>query len=354
MKVLIVHPSFGVYGGAELAIFYLTRYLRRRGVMVDITTNILHYQVRRDLRGLCGFHVMFSDDLYHGIAKYVHEHYKEYDVINMHNHPAELTLYPHKHPSVWYVNEPPQDVLDGKDVHESERVAVRDTVGEVITNSEHNQDVIRRVYGRRSSIVRYGVDHDFLDRYDLDNPVIRDLGIDDDDYVILHSGWWNPFKDQVYSVRVFRRFNKVVPGSKLVLSGYNKTPYARLVYDAIRRSGCGDKILVHDRVSKTEARDLCARADVLINPCRGQGSFLSTYEAISLGKTVIVRDDVPDIRLIRGHDLCIVSDDFYETLLDVYNGRLCVSGDARTWVRNNLTWDKYGEGVYNIMRDVVG
>ena len=353
MKILLVHPTFDIYGGAELAIVKLVEYLHSVGDEVHIVTNIMNYKLRKHLENNCKICVVFGNDIYSEMASYVQKHYQEYDVVHMHNHPSELTLYPIKYPSVWFVNEPESSLQDNR-LDPKEYTMVNESISKIITNSEFNQEWIFSLYDIRSEIVRYGVDSEYWNKGNPNNPSIKNMDIKDYEFVACHSGWWNEYKNQVESINIFTKFTKQVPNSKLILIGNNNTPYASKVRQSILDSGIEDKIIIVGMVDKSLVRDVYTRADVFINPCKLQGSFLSTYEAISMGKPVIVTKNLPDIKLVKEHDLCIVSDDFYQSLLDLYLGNTKVNLAAKDWVRNNLTWENYGKGIRKVLEGVIG
>ena len=82
MKVLIVHPAFNVYGGAELAIVKFIEYLHKNNVEVDLLTNIMDFSVRRDLRKKCKIKITQGNDLFKDCYRYVQQNFDKYDYIN--------------------------------------------------------------------------------------------------------------------------------------------------------------------------------------------------------------------------------------------------------------------------------
>jgi len=349
LRVLIVHPTFHIYGGAELAIVELIKFLHGRGINVDLLTNNINFKVRRELTGLCNLQVAMGYDSFHEIAKYVQSYYRNYDVINMHNHPAELSLYPYKSNTTWYVHEP-ESALHGK-IDNNEVIAVNKSINKIATNSEYNQTWIKELYNMDSTVIRYGVDHKLFSKSNPNNPNITKYNIPKDNYIVLQSGWFNPFKRQEMSVEAFTRFHKEVPNSNLVLVGENNNQYANKIFNMIRSSSARNNIIVTGMVDRATARDWYSKADLLINPASKQGSFLATYEVMSMGKPIIVSNEVPDIQLIKDKELCIHTDDFYTSIKDYYNGKLSYNLDkTQKWVRDNLTWDNYGSKMLSLYK----
>ena len=349
MRILIVHPTLNIYGGAELAIVKLIEYLHKEGNEVDLLTNMINFKVRRELKDICKLHIAMSADMFHGIATFVQSNYGDYDAINMHNHPAELTLYPNESNATWYIHEP-ESALRGN-INDKEVIAVQKSINKITTNSEFNQEWIKKLYNVESKVIRYGVDHDFFSKGNPNNPNITKYNIPEDNFVILQSGWFNPYKRQEISINAFSKFHKDVPKSTLVLVGENNNAYAFKMMTKIAVSGCRNNIIVTGMVDRGTARDWYSKADLLINPTSRQGSFLATYEAMSMGTPIIVSKEVPDIGLIKDNSLCLVADDFYIAMLDYYDGSLSYNIEhTQKWVREHLTWDKYASGLFKVIK----
>ena len=113
MKVLIVHPRFTVYGGAELVIVKLTEYLKSKGHEVGILTSSTScWEAYGDLGAYSDFHWVknrlggIKGEIV-ALANGVRKHAKDYDVINIHNFPATFSIpFTGNKPVVWMCNEP--------------------------------------------------------------------------------------------------------------------------------------------------------------------------------------------------------------------------------------------------------
>jgi len=348
----LVHPTFHVYGGAELAIIELIKYLKKNNHDIDILTNAVNFRIRRELRGLCNIQLTFGADLFRKMANYVHSHYNEYDVINLHNHPSELTLYPYKYQSVWYMNEPPQEALDNNKLNKNEIMAINSSITKIATNSEFNQEWIKKLYNRDSTVVRYGINYMFWRNGNSNNPIVKGYGIEDTDFVILHSGWWNQFKGHLDTIQAFNKAKKIIPSAKLILLGYNLTPYSQVVWKSIQLSPYNNDIIVTGMLDRNLVRDFYARADILVHPIRKQGGFISVYEALCQAKNIIVTKELPDISFVKKNNLCLIGDIFIQ-LLEYYNGNRNPNYKGRDFVRNNLTWNNYGKGMLSLFSEVI-
>ena len=97
MKILIAHPSFYFYGGAEYAIVKFVNYLTAKKHVVDVITTSVNPDVRKDLK--CN-NIIIIDSMQEMSDK-INSIYLEYNVINFYNHPVELMLND-IYPSVWF------------------------------------------------------------------------------------------------------------------------------------------------------------------------------------------------------------------------------------------------------------
>ncbi len=350
MKVLILHPSLEVYGGAELAIVKLSNYLVSKNHEVTISTLGVSDKVKEDLD--MNKVEIVSARTFEGIKKYVHENFGEYDIINSHNHPAETLLFPFIHPHVWNFNELPEYVLWGSCLSFFDRNCVIKTVDRIIVFSEFNKRIVKEFYGMDSCVVPFGVDLDFFDRSKA-NPekVQEDLGISDDDFVIVHPGWMSPFKNQFRTLLMYFRLRDKIPNMKIVFTGMTNTRYAELISDTVRQHKLKD-IIIDNRIGRDILRDLYARSNVVVLPYRQQGGFLSAFQAMAMECNVIVSPKAPFVDLVTKHDLALVTDAFETTVYNLYRGETELPKN-REWIKKNLTWENYGSKVESILKEVI-
>jgi glycosyltransferase involved in cell wall biosynthesis len=103
---------------------------------------------------------------------------------------------------------------------------------------------------------------------------------------------------------------------------------------------------------------LYSKTDVLIHPVKEQGGWLTPFEAISAGVPIIVSPELTCHQTIYENALGDVSKFYAGSINSVYryqgvdvfdrNQELC-----KRWVKNNLTWDKFGESMVKYFQEIV-
>jgi glycosyltransferase involved in cell wall biosynthesis len=88
---------------------------------------------------------------------------------------------------------------------------------------------------------------------------------------------------------------------------------------------------------------------------RAQGGWLTPFEAISAGCPVIVSNELTCSDMIENNQLGLVARDYAKALIRV---RECpniqgMTNIAREWVKNNLTWDKFGQSMVSYFEEVL-
>jgi hypothetical protein len=116
MRVLIVNPHIYVYGGAELLIVKLANYLTKNNIENALLTTSILAEVEKDLKGT---EIILTRNTRSSITsetmalhKCMSSNLKYYDVINVHNFPAEVAVFPFHKPVVWMCNEPSEIALE--------------------------------------------------------------------------------------------------------------------------------------------------------------------------------------------------------------------------------------------------
>jgi len=182
MRVLIVHPKFYIYGGAELVIIKLANYLARKGIENAILTTSILPEIEKDLLDTKiiirkepdipfvspGFKVILA------IWRGIYDNLNNFDLINIHNYPAELSFFPFRKKAVWLCNEPPGFVLRSKSelslflklakgvISKFDKFVVRHFIKNVIVADEFNARRFEGLYGLRPEIINYGIDYNFF------------------------------------------------------------------------------------------------------------------------------------------------------------------------------------------------
>ena len=209
----------------------------------------------------------------------------EYDVINFHNHPSELLLdIPYK--SVWFCNEPPDEVLDGKELSKEEIDHVRKTITTVVVSDKKNAQRFQKVYGITPKIIPYGTDYEFWSNDEEDRRRWDNRG----KFTIVHSAAIHRRKGQLETVKIFIELSKSIPNLKLylagmVMDGQYINEISKLARDA---KVDPDSIIVTGMLTREELRSLYHSADVLLHPIGNQGGWLTPIDAMATGLPVVI------------------------------------------------------------------
>jgi glycosyltransferase involved in cell wall biosynthesis len=98
-----------------------------------------------------------------------------------------------------------------------------------------------------------------------------------------------------------------------------------------------------------------SRADVLMHPVKEQGGWLTPFEAMSAGVPVIVSNELTCSKLINNNQLGLVARDYAKALWLVYTTKNRLDGNRNSlWVRDNLSWDKFGSEMVKYYQEISG
>ena len=370
MSVLIVQPRMQVYGGAERLIVKLANYLTDHGILNGLLTTVLAPEIERDLPGT-RIHVppppfLQSESkarralvLLWELNRGYRQLRSEYDVINVHNYPAELCVLPHRRPVVWMCNEPPEietkyhrqpryslSRLLIRGILALDRLIVRTHVNIAVVADEYNRRRFTNIYGLSPRIVTYGIEHDFF-AAPASEPKNRLL----DRFTVLHVGMLTSFKNQMASIETVAALREKIPGIRLILAGSGEDAYVDRLKSAITAKRLTPFVELTGHVDRHRLKDLYHQSDVLLHPIGPQGGWLSPFEAISAGLPIIVSPEMTAADLIEREDLGIVTANYAAAVHRIYRDRrepADVSERRAIWVRDNLSWDRFGDKMLEV------
>lgn len=346
MRVLIIHPSFWIYGGAERVIVKLANYLTDNNHQCTILTTNIHKDVRSDLKDTRLILVNGMEEM----SFWIDAIHKDFDVINFHNHPAEIFAFGKKTPSVWLCNEPPPVVLDGGKLSEGEINNVKNFVTKVVVADKFNQDRFKKVYGVDSDIINYGVDYDFWNEPPTTD-VLEKYDLPDDAFIITQAGFVHPMKNQSETLQVFNEVKKKIKNAKLVLAGKIIPEFKKELDDYIFANNLQADVIFTDFISQEELRDIYHDSDVAFFPIKSQGGWLSIFDAMACGKPVIVSEEATCSSIVKENNLGLVGN-YVENILKLSNEEVVKTLDSSDWVKENLSWDKFCEAMLKKFEEV--
>ncbi|MFH1003586.1 MAG: glycosyltransferase family 4 protein [Chloroflexota bacterium] len=342
MRVLIVHPGVPIYGGAEMVIVQLVRYLKRMGIGHSYLTTGLPAGMREALgdtsilisRNRTGTRLNEMAALWRG----VHACLGQYDVLNAHNFPAHLALFPARQPAVWMCNEPPEmfSSLVRKPVEALGRFVARNYIRYTVVSDESNARAFEAIYHFRPEIIHYGVDYEFF--------AAGGGRRDREKFTILQVGTLTPYKNQMASLRAVAELADSIPNIRLVLAGWGQPDYVASLKRYIAERGMEARVVLAGSLNREQVREWYQASDMLLHPIGPQGGWLTPFEALCAGVPVVVSREFNAAYLVQRENLGVVTDDYRQAIWDIYQDRAKYAGVAargKAWVREHLGWDEY-------------
>lgn len=363
MRVLIVYPRFFVYGGAELLIVRLCDYLSRQGVASAVLTSQMIPEVAKHLVNTEVIRVPHRPDFRVAgpLWRMLRKCAADYDLVNVHNYPAEFTAFMCRRPVVWMCNEPElylskisprtfRGKLLSAPVFSLEKFIVRNYINAVVVSDAFNADRFHSVYGARPRIIPYGIDYDFFAAVDADQvAALRRRW--NGRFVILHAGMMTSLKNQLQSLQTLCALKSRIPGVLLVLAGFWDQAYKAAMDKFIAEKGLADDVVFTGHVDRQKLRAYYQGCDVLLHPVRAQGGWLAPFEALSAGLPVVVSPEMTAAAMIASEKIGIITQDYAGVIAEMQQHPQTYQAMAqkgREWVRQNLSWDKFGEGMLGV------
>ncbi len=325
MKILIVHPSKGFYGGAEEVVDQLYKYLNTHGHEARVVNYGSLSMLRQRTRELLSWA----------------------DVGNVHNFPATLMPFPTKKPIVWTCNEPPELFTNifRKPIEAFNRWWVKSSGMKVVVADEYQVLRFFSIYGVVPRVIPYGIDYKFWSGGD---PL---LGISQLKPIILQVGTVTPYKNQLESIKALESLKESNTSAHLLLIGKRADKsYYGVLKDYISRHQLIARVSFIDHMSHEGLRKWYKSASVLIHPVNDQGGWLVPFEAMCAGLPVVVTTGFTAHSIIENNHLGVVSDDLVCGIKRALKEDFSKPGE---WVRDNLTWEKYGESMVKVFEEVL-
>ncbi len=341
MKVLIVHPSFWIEGGAEKTIINLCNYMTDHFIDNTILTTSISPEVSKKLKETRILEAGNYLNMY-GILQSI---YNDFDIINVHNDPAQLMIYPSNMKSVWSFNELPQKIQLGGNLEKKEIEPVKNFIKKIIVADKANKKKVKDVYGMDSVIIPYGVDKEFFDDISKEEFVdIRDrFNIEKDEFLITQVGFIAPTKNQVESIKILAELKKYVPKVKLILAGLPLPEYKKLVDEEISKLKVYNEVIFTGKLEKNEIVSLLKQSDCVLQPNRGQGSWLSVYEGMASYCPVVVSSEFSSSEEIEEYAfVCKNLQEYIDALLKIKDNKQKDLKQAYNFAKK-FTWEKYCE-----------
>jgi glycosyltransferase involved in cell wall biosynthesis len=364
VRVLIVNPHMFIYGGAELVIVKLANYLSANGIAhALLTTNIIP-EIESDLKNTEIIKFPFEvrnnwSDLVKNIwllNKGIRRNIDRFDVINVHNAPAELAALTSSKPVVWLCNEPPEVLLGGSAHKEGllkrfakntfygfDKQIVKRYIKNVVVADEFNALRFKNLYGIEPEIIPYGINYDFFS-IPPESPPRRA----DSRFTVLHAGIINPLKNQLASLKAINILRKDIPEILLILAGHQEANYYAEVKEYIALHRLKRYVEFTGHITRDRLRELFYTSDALLHPIKSQGGWLTPFEAMSAALPIVVSRDMTAASIVEREGIGTVTDNYSEAILDIYKNpdKYKEQGSrGKRYVKNNLTWNNFSSSM---------
>lgn len=351
MKVLMVHSQMALYGGAEIVIVRLAKYLQTKGHVVAIVTlstanhseyndldirvpdKQIQYRLRGSLSALSQIRKMYWE-----LKSLCNKYAQDFDVINIHNFPAIWTTP--KKPVVWMCNEIP-DLYHNQNIPSwfnpllnsgrwLDRMIVRSKHSVAVVADSRMAILFKHRYQFEPIVIPYGIDIFEVDNSNLDSKTFK----------IICPSMISPSKNQLEVLQAIAGMKNV----QLILAGYYEEnhPYTKLLRKFIAENNLD--VIWTGMLSRLELIRTCTNVGVAVFMGRGQGSWLGPFEQLSIGIPVIVSPNLTCSSLIKEAELGTVTNNLTETLLRMqlnYKSYKSQALRSQQWVKQNLTWNNF-------------
>ena len=373
MRVLIVNRGMYVYGGAELLIVKLANYMTNKGIENALLTTSIMPEMQKDLTGTEIIIPQLKNPQLKKssvseiltLHKGVRDNLNNFSVINVHNYPAELSVFPYHKPVVWMCNEPDLYLwlelklpfslkLRRKTLLAFDKFVVRHYIKNVVVADEFNAERFKKIYNITPYIINYGIDHAFFSQ-GYGEKVKERFNLYDN-FTLIQVGMLTTFKNQIESIKTIEKLRDKIPNVKLVLAGWGEGEYIEMLQRYVHTKSLDQYVIFTGHLSRNEIRDLYHACDVALFPIKSQGGWLSPFEALCAKVPIIVSPLMTASSIIKRNRIGIVTDNFVNAVMDIYNDPekyYSIAKNGSVWVEKNLSWDNFCEKMVVIFEEVI-
>ena len=357
-----------------MLVIRLANYLSRMGVENSLLTNEILPEIESDLdntqliippisktRAKGKIAKLTSEYLW--LRKIIRNKRNDFDLINVHNYPAELCTFPYSTPVVWMCNEPPDVAVQSRLAQTSrlsakrlffkafltfDRYVVGNYVKNVVVADQFNAERFINLYGFEPYTIHYGIDYDFFSLQTEAESLKSEHP-----FTILHVGMLTPLKNQIESLKTIAKLKNMIPDVKLIIAGFGEGQYLQVIREYIRAHQLERNVEITGHLNRDRIRTLFQTCHVLLHPIKSQGGWLAPFEAICAKLPVVVSPEMTAADIVKRENLGIVTVDYANALFDVYQNfekhrKLAVR--RAEWVRDNLSWDNFSERMMHVFQ----
>jgi len=375
-RVLIVHNQMKYFGGAELLIVEMANWLTKMGIKNDILALSSSKQVEDCLINTEVITIKNDINLQPPGYKNMNEILKsiklfrkklrkiegDYDVINFHDFPVTWTLWPRKKPAVWFMNLPPNlwskpnarffyKLLNKIRIF-ADRFIVRKSMDLITVAEELNLERAKERYGKNPKLIYFGINYDFFSKGSAEKA--RKKYHLKDKFVIVQSGILCDIRNQIESIKAIEKVRNKIPNIVLILTGRDDKKYRDKLGSYVKEKGLEKNVLFAGYLeTREELRDIYKAADIGLFPVKKQGGILAPFEVLCSKTPVIVSEDIEVASLVKNKELGIVTKDYAEVILEIYNNPKEYKDKAKKaslFIKENMSWKKFSEEMSKIFK----
>lgn len=364
MNVMIVHPNFKLYGGAEHLIVKLCNHLTSNNIQNAIVTTSINQNVIDDLNHTkiiqtrpvkkSKITLLNHINIANALRIQIQIYSNHYDIINVHNFPAELAVRGIDKPVVWMCNEPPHCSLELNPIDklflQFEKHIVNNNIDDVVVADPYNQKRFGKLYNLQSNIINYGID---CDLFNVKSTATNHY------FNIVQVGTVTPFKNQLKSIQAVEQLIIKIPKIHLVLVGDDNSQYAKELKQYVKDHDLNHHVVFMGNITQQDLRLVYAVSNLAVFPGKEQGGWLSPFEAMCAGLPVIVSEELPCSDIIKLNGLGHVTNNLKSTILasaifDIYDSNVKFDIEFnRNWIKSNLTWELFGDNIIKQFEDTI-
>lgn len=246
-----------------------------------------------------------------------------------------------------------------------ERPVVRD-IDRIVALDHRVQKIVEGFYGRPTQVVRSGLDWQaFCERPGARNKIRERHRIPDSAFLLLWLGILEPHRRLEDALEAMRRLREHPDDIRFLVVGSDAfaTRYARQLREFVARHGLDPTVqMVFRSVREEEMPDYYSACDALVYPCENMAWGLAVFEAMACGRPAIVSTVCGAQELLRDREtgLLVPGRDpaaLAKAVLELARHRPLwarIAHNAREFVRQQLSWDKYARDMTEVFHETIG
>lgn len=282
-------------------------------------------------------------------------------------------------PVVWLCHEPPAKISlkDAKTLGWADFVmwSVADSflgclfargIQKIIVHSNTTAREVTERYGRDSEMIRLGVDFEFFSKkVPQDVKALKEKHQLGNKFIFLIVGKLHPQKNQRLGIKVLSKVVGGIPQARLVLVGDGSD--REFLRKQAKSLGVEDYVIFAGFCPREKLRAWYHFCDLVLFPVLPQTQGIKQswgfvpMEALCAKKLSIVSEGSGVAEVLKGEKAGIISrpdaESFSQWVLEFYNNPRKFEGLIKTgftYVRDNLSWEKYAEQVAEVLKEVLG